>query len=176
MPGERSRDARSDHEILDLLARRYAASLRRYFARRVAAAGDIDDLVQDVFARLARRGDLNDIPEIERYLFRSARNVLADHARRAGARRASLHEPIDEIELAASDCSPERVLINKDQLERIEAALWALPERARDCFVLRDMEEFSVKEIAVGMGITTRAVNYQLANAMAHLAKELERP
>ena len=62
---------------MDEMARRYAAPLARYFRARVRSAADIDDMVQEVFLRLAaRKGATLEAPE--NYLFTVAASVLND--------------------------------------------------------------------------------------------------
>lgn len=58
--GDRQRLAELDH--------RFRPALKAYFAKRAPAGMDADDLVQDVFVRLAKRGELTAIRRIEGYL------------------------------------------------------------------------------------------------------------
>ncbi len=167
--------ADSDPAMLDALARRYGASLERYFARRTPAGHDVEDLVQDVFMRLARRANIAAIPNIEGYLFQTAGSVLKDRARRDQFRQTRAHDPLeDDRALASADASAERVLIGKQSMGAVEAALLELPERTRDVFVLRHFEEMSVKEICQLVGLSSRAVHYKLAEALNHLSKALD--
>ena len=46
----------TDPGRLDDFARQYRPALTRYFRKRAAQKADVDDLVQEVFARLAVRG------------------------------------------------------------------------------------------------------------------------
>ena len=49
---------------VEALSRRYQAGLVRYFTRRGLAFSDAQDLAQEVFARLARPGTLNQLPPV----------------------------------------------------------------------------------------------------------------
>lgn len=42
----------------------YGPPLTRFFQRRILEHADVDDLVQEVFLRLSRRGDLTDITRV----------------------------------------------------------------------------------------------------------------
>ena len=164
-----------DPALLDALARRYGASLEKYFSRRVPSGQDVDDLVQDVFMRLARRANIASIPNIEGYLFQTAGSVLKDRARRHAYRQTRAHDSIDgDGGLVSAEASPERVLVGKQSISVVEAALMELPERTRDVFVLRHFEEMSVKEICKAVGLSSRAVHYKLAEALNHLSKALD--
>ncbi|MDF2900426.1 MAG: Sigma-70 region 2, partial [Phenylobacterium sp.] len=54
---------------MDEMARRYAVPLARYFRARVRTAADIDDMVQEVFLRLAARRGGGTLETAENYLF-----------------------------------------------------------------------------------------------------------
>ncbi len=60
-----------DGPLADLLVR-YRPILARFFQRRIRSESDIDDLIQEVFARLVRRGDLAQITQVEGYIFQVA--------------------------------------------------------------------------------------------------------
>ena len=66
---------------------RFRPALKAYFLKRAPAGVDAEDLVQDVFVRLAKRGELTSIRQLEGYMFRTAANVLRDHVRYRSARR-----------------------------------------------------------------------------------------
>lgn len=158
------------------LALRYRTSLRGFFARRVGRQADVDDLIQDVFLRLMARAGGEPIAHAEQYIFQTAANVLRDRHRRDAVRAASLHDSFDEIlHQAASEITPERVLIGKEQVKQVAEALKQLPERTRDVFILRAFEHRKIADIATLLKISTRAVEQHMAKALAHLAKVLER-
>src|SRR5688572_29256001 len=98
-----SRQGCDDKDLLVDLDRRYRLSLVNYFEKRIREAYDIDDLVQEVFIRLARRAELSDIKQIEGYVFQTAANVMRDRARRRATHHASAHEEIREEALPTDD-------------------------------------------------------------------------
>lgn len=71
---------------VDEAARRFGAPLKRYFGARVRPGVEVDDLVQEVFLRLARRAEGAELDAIEGYVFAVANSVLADSCRRAARR------------------------------------------------------------------------------------------
>lgn len=179
MKGERPANERGaapadDATFLAEINRRFRAPLEHYFRKRVRTAADVDDLVQEVFLRLARRAGLDDIESIEGYVFHTAANVRRDLARRSAARSESAHVPLDELSDPGSEISPERVLIGKEALSRLGAALRQLPERTRDVFVLRALEGRKYAEIAQLLGISDRAVEKQMAKALAALGRAVD--
>jgi RNA polymerase sigma-70 factor (ECF subfamily) len=159
---------------VEALARLYAPALRRFFQRRIAEPADLDDLVQEVFLRLARRGDLAGVGNLEGYVFQTAANILRDRARRRATRRSEAHEPIgaDHVEDAAF--SPERVLLGREAIDQLRAALLTLPPRTRDVFFLGRIEGFGYAEIAARLGISLSAVNKHMAKALELLMDQVE--
>lgn len=167
---------RSRRGVLSDLARTYTAPLTRFFSRRVDIPSDVPDLVQDVFLRLSRMSDPAVIENRDSFVFVTAANVLKDQARRSMARGGGLSDPIHDFEdeLPGSDFAPDRVLESKQAAELIRRALVELPERTRDVFVLRLLEEWKMTDVAAALGISTRAAEKHQARALAFVALRLQ--
>jgi RNA polymerase sigma-70 factor (ECF subfamily) len=74
----------TDDGLAAALFEKYRQPLRRYLRFATGNADLADDLTQDVFLRVVRGADGYQPRGRERaWLFRVARNVLLDHARRA---------------------------------------------------------------------------------------------
>ncbi len=154
---------------------RYRAPLRGFFARRVREQAEVEDLVQEVFLRLVGRIDGGPIEKVEQYLFQTAANVLRDRGRRNVVRETESHESFDEnTHETRAEITPERVLLGKESIALVTAALKRLPDRTRDIFVLRALEQRKYADIAHLLRISTRAVEQHMARALAHLSKALE--
>ena len=167
--------AQTSKAEIDELARRYAAPLSSYFRSRVRPGADIEDLVQEVFLRLARRSGAAEVATMESYLFKVAASVLTDSYRRAG-RRGGVHQLFDEQAHAGEDFSPERLFLGQEQLRLVETALLELPERTRVVFVLHRFEEMSYLQIARRLGVSTSAIEKHMSKALAHLTRRGARP
>ena len=146
----------------------YTPGLRRYFAKRVPA-GDIDDLVQEVFLRMQSHADGPPIDHLDRYLFTVAASVLTDQARRRAVRHESAHETFDETHHPTEERSPERVLLDQEALERVVAAIAELPARTRDVFVLHRFEEMTCNAIATQLGVSVSAIEKHVMKALKFL-------
>jgi RNA polymerase sigma factor (sigma-70 family) len=168
--GQKRDDARAR---LDGLARRYYAPLASFFRKRARNSDDVQDLVQQVFLRLAQSQRFDEVRNPEGYIFQTASNALRDHAR-----RHSVRERFAEAQLQSDgepgDFSPERVLQGREGLTQVAEALRQLPERTRDVFVLRCFEGLKCAEIGQLQDISVRAVEKHLAKAMVHLTRALE--
>ncbi|WP_440958153.1 RNA polymerase sigma factor [Oceanicaulis sp. LC35] len=159
----------------ETLDREFQGPLTGFFSKRVSDRDEVRDLIQEVFLRLIRRGDHGDIDHIRGYVFQVARSVLADHLRRRQVRQTDAHEPFDVDQHGGSDFSPERVLLSKEELNRLMQALQELPQRTQDVFVLRAFENYKYADIARLMAISTRSVEKHMAKALAYVGAALDR-
>ncbi len=142
----------------------YVPGLRRYFSKRVPAA-DIDDLVQEVLLRMQVHGKAP-IEHLDRYLFTVAASVLTDQARRRSVRRDTAHETLEENQYPTEERTPERVLLDREALELVVAAIATLPARTRDVFVLHRFEEMTCTRIAEQLGMSVSAVEKHVMKAL----------
>jgi RNA polymerase sigma factor (sigma-70 family) len=164
---------RATEDLLADWSRRYRDVLLKFFQRRTPASVDREDLVQEVFLHMARRRNLGEVREVERFLFRSAANVLKDWKRKQLSHASDRHDPIDE-ELRDVGRAPEHVLSSKQVLEKLVEALELLPERTRTIFVLYHFEQLPHAQIARDLGIAVRTVEDHVARANAKLLDVLK--
>jgi RNA polymerase sigma factor (sigma-70 family) len=150
----------------------YGPALRRYFERRVGAA-EAEDLVQDVFLHLQARAVGGAVDNVERYLFRIAGNVLISRHRHRTARGFALQDALDEALEPVETISSERVLIGKQDVARVIAAMQALPPRTREAFIFHRFGEMTYPAIAKRMGISVSAVGQLIARALEKLSEEV---
>ena len=68
------------------LVDKYQGPLRAYFHKRISAASDVDDLVQEIFIRLIDRGSAEELENPDAYIFQAASNLLRDRYRRDATR------------------------------------------------------------------------------------------
>jgi RNA polymerase sigma-70 factor (ECF subfamily) len=150
-------------------------ALIQFFRRKLRDPQEIEDLVQEVYLRLAARGSGERIENVAGYLFQTAAAVLADYFRRRSVRHAGDHVEFDADRHAESDFDAERVLASKQALGNAVAALRELPERTRWIFVWRRLEGHQYKDIASRLGISVSAVEKHMVRAMHHLIISRER-
>lgn len=139
--------------------------LRNYLVG-LARTSDVDDLVQESYARLLRLREQRRVRSPRGLLFTMARNAAYDLFRRRGVAAA---EPITENEsLRVLDETPDtaEVVSRGQEIELLADAIAALPERCRAVFILRQFENLSQREIAARLGIAEHTVESQLTKAL----------
>lgn len=154
------------------LAQLYRKPLLRYFARRALTHEAAEDCVQDVFVRLAQVAD-SDVENTEAYLFKVARHVLIDRARRASARREGQHDSIADLHLISPEGSPSRVLEGREALEQAAKALRELPERTRNIFLLNRLDGLTYTQLAARYAVNVKVIEREMGKALSHLRQRL---
>jgi RNA polymerase sigma factor (sigma-70 family) len=138
-------------------------ALRAYLRGRFPTLQDIDDLVQDAYARVIHARHTGRVGHPKAYLFATARNAALDLFRRG---KIISIEGIAEIErLSVLEDRPDAAeqASHDQELEILTAALDALPERCRQIFTMRRLQDMPHREIAQALGISEHTVNAQLA-------------
>ncbi|MFZ5616949.1 MAG: RNA polymerase sigma factor, partial [Pseudomonadota bacterium] len=125
--------------VVERLAARYRPALIAYFRRRAPDKADAEDLAQEVFVRVLRRGGLDKVDNPEAFLFQAAANLVRDSGRRTVIRRQHAAEEFATAE-RAEVLSPERVYQGREQLTTLLAVLEELTEKTRDVFLLHRLD------------------------------------
>lgn len=141
-------------------------ALRAYLRGRFSSLHDIDDLVQETYARILRAREVGKASLSRAYLFVTARNAALDQLRRK--RLISIEEIAEGEQLAVVDERPDaaEAASHAQEIALLCEAIATLPKRCREVFVLRRFHDLSHAEIAVRLGISENTVNAQLVTGM----------
>jgi len=130
--------------------------------------GTCEELVQDAFIRVWRRGPvLRAADRLPAYLRSAVLNGARSHLRRSATARRHL-QPLPNL---AQGQGPQPLAGDGD---RILAALRSLPERQREVLALRYYLDLSEIEIATTLGISAGSVKTHAHRGLATLADRLE--
>jgi RNA polymerase sigma-70 factor (ECF subfamily) len=150
----------------------YTANLGRIYAlclRMTSNVGEAEELTQEAFIRAWQklhtfRGQAN----FSTWMHRVAANVVLSRRRKlARERERTIHE--EDLSYHAS--SGDRT--NRGPTVDLNEAIAQLPERAREVFVLYDIEGYQHQEIADLMGIAPGTCKAQLHRARKLLREAL---
>ncbi len=147
--------------------------LRSYLRQSLPSLADVDDLVQDCFARMMRAKTTGMVRSPRPLLFAIARNAVRDFIQRRG--RAELIPITENAEFAVleeDDDVVESVCL-KQELALLTEAIHALPERCREVLLLRKIKGLSQKEIAALLGIAEHTVEALAAKGTRRCAEFL---
>lgn len=150
--------------------RPHESALRAYLRAMFPSLPDLDDLVQESYARLLRAREAGKVRYVKAFLFAIARNAALDFCRRRKV--VSIDAVGDLTDLTVIDDRPNAAeIVNKQQeLELLAQAVRSLPERCRQVLTLRLLYGLSHKEIAGKLAISDLTVKAQLAKGMRRCA------
>ncbi len=174
-----------DSEITATVLRE-RARLGGFIRRRVADAGEAEDILQDVFHEFVRAYRLPEpIEQVSAWLFRVARNRIIDRFRKK--KEEPLAEPGDaedfeaadgawrlDLVLPAGDDGPEAAYVRSVMLETLQQALDELPENQREVFVAHELDGISFKEMAAASGTSLNTLLARKRYAVLHLRERLQ--
>ncbi|HEV7690145.1 MAG TPA: sigma-70 family RNA polymerase sigma factor [Hyphomonadaceae bacterium] len=148
-------------------------ALRRFIANRVRNDADVDDILQDIAARLAARDPEAPVDNKSAFLFSIASNLMKDRDRRRLVRRQGEHVTLDDLEIADPQALQDQVLEGRQRMQLFLAALNTLPAREREVFVAHRMEGQTLLQAAESTGLTLAQVRKLVEQAMARLARKV---
>lgn len=152
----------------------HEAELRRNVKRRAPAGFEVDDIIQEVYARLAALPSIDHIYSPRSYAYRLAGGVMADYARRQKVVPMLAVEDYEAIGAISPAPSPETVVLHRDQLNRLAGVLSRLPPAVAAVFRLRRIDGMSQKEVARRLGLPESTVEKRMARGVYLIAQDWE--
>jgi RNA polymerase sigma factor (sigma-70 family) len=139
-----------DGSLVEKLYQKYAHDILRYIHRYIFSKEDADDVLVEVFLAAIESPTLLKLGLQEQFawLQRVARNKVVDYQRRvlkcpAVALDEMLDSPFD-----ADPVTPEKALVEREEVELLRAHLSTLPELQQQVLRLRFGDGLRTKEIA----------------------------
>jgi len=152
--------------LVATLVDQHGQGLRAYFRRATRSVDTADDLVQEVFLRVAgARATYEPRGRDRAWLFTIAHNVLVQHLRRQSR---------DPVETAAP--REPSVAAQQDLGAALEQALQQLDEADRQAFLLVELGGLTYAETAIACGMTHAAVRSRIFRVRLALRERLPAP
>jgi len=151
----------------------HEAALLRYLARMWHNSDDLADLRQEIYVRVYESAS-NCIPiHAKSFLFTTARNLMADLARRARIVSIDLMADLDPLNVLIDELTPERRTGATEELCHLSTAFARLTPRCREVIWMRKVEGLCQKEVAIRLGISEGTVEKHITKGMRDLADAL---
>jgi len=154
--------------------------LRAFIGRRVRNHADVDDLVQRVLLQLVKGlGALRDAERLHAWVYRTARNVIADYYRSPTTRREIASG--DPLDLASVDGADNHVPLDEDErsaLRELAACLTPmirqLPPTYQEAIRLTDLQGVSQADAAQRAGVSLSGMKSRVQRGRKQLRAILE--
>jgi len=144
---------------------RYLDFVARVLRNAGTPEAEVDDDVQRTFIAVANR--LDDVrPDAEKSFLLQTALRMAAHARRTLARRREVHDSDAQLRIQGP-LQPEQMLDQKRARELLDEVLEQMALELRTVFVLYELEELSMTEIAATLRIPQGTVASRLRRARA---------
>ena len=149
----------------------HTGRLRRLCGLLLGDSQEAEEVVQEVFVK-ALESERRQGPPVDwgPWLTRIAVNTCRDR-RRAGwwQRFRRWSDQVELVPIADPGLTPEDAAIGAEERRRIWEAFRTLPDRQREVFVLRHLEDWSGPEIAAALGLSPGTVKRHLFRAVHRL-------
>jgi RNA polymerase sigma-70 factor (ECF subfamily) len=171
---------RQDPELMDQLIETYQHRLMRYLLFLTSKREVAEDLFQEVWIRVLRRGSqYNGKARFDTWIFTIARNLVIDLSRkRTMASLDEMREGNEEsdsrpFEIVQEGPSPLEQFQYRENASEVATVLLTLDPAYREVLTLRFHEEMSLEEIATVTRAPLSTVKSRLYRGLAALKPEL---
>jgi len=149
-------------------------ALRAWLSRRRLGGLDVDDIVQETYSRLMTAESVQHVHDTRSYTFQVAGSVVIDHLRRMKVVSIASMPDLDYLEVVSEEPSPERQVIDRDELHRLATMIARLPGRVRDVFTLRRVYGLSQREVAEKLEIAESTVEKHMARGFLLMLEQFK--
>lgn len=158
-----------------LQALEFESVLRACLYRYTRNVADVEELLQDTYARLLTAGASGqpEVRSVRSFALAIARNVAFDWLRRRQIVPIELVADMEAMDVMDESEQIDTIINSHQELGQLVMAVQDLPERCRQVFTLRKVYGYSQKEIAARMNISEHTVEQQLMKAVRHCARVL---
>tara|TARA_R110000850_G_scaffold36032_27_gene95659 strand:+ start:5342 stop:6013 length:672 start_codon:yes stop_codon:yes gene_type:complete len=152
----------------------HVQAIRQYASSFFKNSHDVDDLVQEVYVKIAERGGLGDVRAPRAFLCKVARNLALNEKNRSGTRLS------DQFEAMIDDQNVPTTINLDDQIEQQQRfthfceAINQLPSQCRRVFIMKKIEGLANADIAQKLSISVSTVDKHLAKGMIECKEALK--
>ena len=153
------------HQAIDQLYSHHHGWLQGWLRKRLGSAADAADLAQDTFVRLLCRapGEPLNCTTPRAYLATIANRLALNFYRRRSLEQAYLAALAQTPEDLAPSLEQQALVL--EALDEIDQVLALLPAKARQAFLMAQLEGYTQEEIANRLNLSGRSVQRHLARA-----------
>jgi RNA polymerase sigma factor (sigma-70 family) len=174
-------DTKSTDTTVAQTVKKFSNQLFSFIRGKVNQLEDAEDILQEVWYQFSKIANFEEVDSISGWLYTVTRNKITDLYRRK--KPAYLEDlqfedeeggfSIKEILLLDDTNNPELALFKEMFWEELFKALDELPENQKKVFVLNEIEDKTLQEIADASGENIKTIISRKGYAVKHLRKKL---
>lgn len=150
--------------------------LRAWLHSRFPRESDVDDIVQEAYARVLEARATTAIESPKAFLFATARNLVLARFRRQQAVNGQYGLAEFDLESVLDETADvPQAVARAQELELLTQAIQSLPTRCRQVLTLRKIYGLSQKDVAAQLGITENTVEAQGVIGLRKLSEYFEK-
>lgn len=159
----------------------FGKNLLGFVRGRVNTTEDAEDIVQDVWYQMSKLNNIAELENVSAWLYEVARNKITDKSRKKTnlALEDYVYENDDgdfnfkEILLLDDSNNPELGLFKEMFWKEFQQAIEELPPNQKEVYLLNEMEDMTLQEIADKKGENLKTIISRKGYAVKHLRNRL---
>jgi len=165
---------RGDHISFQKIFGFYSKPLYQFSMSYLKSKEAAEDVVQEVFLKVwNNREEIKTGTSFQAYLFTIALNSVRKHFNKLSKINELKHEIL--IDFSKQKLEFDDRSDYQDLIDKLQELIDRMPEKRRQVFIKKKMEEKSLKEIAEELQIDPKTVEYHITEAMKFLKQEFEK-
>ncbi|MFD2567472.1 RNA polymerase sigma factor [Pseudotenacibaculum haliotis] len=159
-----------EERVFEKVFRDYSKAVRNFILFKCGNPDQADDLTQDAFVKLWKNCAKVPLEKAKSYLFTIVKNDFFNEVEHQKVILKYQQVKRDTVNKE----TPEFVLREKEFQQELNDAINSLSEKQREVFLLNRIEKKKYKEIAEMLGISQKAVEKRMHQAMLHLRTKIK--
>lgn len=165
---------KDDHDSFQKLFEQYSKPLYLFSLSYLKSKEAAEDVVQEVFIKIwNNRKDLKTDTSFQSYLFTIALNGIRKNFNNISRSNELKHNIL--FDLSQHKPGFDDNTNYQSLLDKLDELIGQMPEKRRQVFVKKKIEEKTLKEISKELAITPKTVEYHITNAMKFLKSEFKK-
>lgn len=148
----------------------YFEDVRKYVLYRSGNGDVATDIAQDTFMRIWEKQMTIDPKTVKGLLFKIAGDLFITQYRREQV----AYNFFNTFQPNNKSHTPEDEINFRDLINAYDAALKSMPEKQRTVFLMNRIDELKYKEIAAQLGLSVKAIEKRMGQALEHLKIHLK--
>lgn len=164
---------------------KYGKQIFGFLRNKLGNTQDAEDILQEVWFQTSNVANLHDIQNISSWLYSVARNKVTDSYRKKKTDSLEDYLPSDdddndsfrssfsEVMLIDEDAQPELAFFKELFWKELTQGLEELPKNQKEVFVLNELEDFTLQQIADQKGESIKTITSRKGYAVKYLRKKM---